>query len=83
MGTVGCRCSPPTPQPVTLRIVNTTRAPIYVDGTLGKLGLALKRDVNGVLPVLPSGRLAFVAVIDKSVVVLRIVPAALEVTKSR
>ena len=47
MGTVGCRCSPPTPQPVTLRIVNTTRAPIYVDGTLGKLGLALKRDVNG------------------------------------
>ena len=30
-----------------MRIVNTTRAPIYVDGTGGKLGLTIKRDVNG------------------------------------
>ena len=23
----GCRCSPATPQPVTMRVVNTTRSP--------------------------------------------------------
>lgn len=45
----GCRCSPATPQPVTLRVVNTTRSPIYVDGSGGKLGLTVKRDVNGTL----------------------------------
>lgn len=43
----GCRCSPATPQPVTLRVVNTTRLPIYVDGTQGRLGLGLQREVNG------------------------------------
>ena len=47
MSIAGCRCSPPTPQAVTLRIVNTSRAPIYVDATAGHLGLTLKRDVNG------------------------------------
>ena len=47
MSIAGCRCSPPTPQGVTLRIVNTSRAPIYVDATGGHLGLTLKRDVNG------------------------------------
>lgn len=45
----GCRCSPPTPQPVTLRVLNSTRAPIYVDGSGGKLGLTIKRDVGGQL----------------------------------
>lgn len=43
----GCRCTPPNPQPVTLRIVNTSRAPIYVDSTGGKLGLSVMREVNG------------------------------------
>lgn len=47
MSVVGCRCSPATPQPVTLRLVNTTRLPIYVDDTAGKRGLTLKREVNG------------------------------------
>jgi hypothetical protein len=47
MSVAGCRCSPASPQPVTLRVVNTTRLPIYVDGTGGRLGLGLKRDVNG------------------------------------
>lgn len=47
--TTGCRCSPATPQPVTLRVINSTRAPIYVDGTAGKLGLTIKRDVGGTL----------------------------------
>ncbi|MBL8912814.1 MAG: hypothetical protein JNM17_19130 [Archangium sp.] len=45
----GCRCSPPTPQPVTLRVINTTRSPIYVDGSGGKLGLKIQRDVGGQL----------------------------------
>lgn len=44
----GCRCSPPTPQPVTLRVINTTRSPIYVDGS-GTLGLKIQRDVGGQL----------------------------------
>ena len=46
---VGCHCSPATPQPVTLRVVNTTRSPIYLDGTAGRLGLTVKREVNGAL----------------------------------
>lgn len=49
LSVAGCRCSPANPQPVTLRVVNTTRAPIYLDGTAGKLGLTIKRDVNGAL----------------------------------
>lgn len=43
----GCRCSPPTPQPVTLRVVNSTKSAIYVDAT--KLGLTVQRDVGGTL----------------------------------
>ena len=49
MSVAGCRCSPPTPQPVTLRVVNSTRSPIYVEGTSGRLGLKIQRDVNGSL----------------------------------
>jgi hypothetical protein len=45
----GCRCSPATAQAVTLRIVNGGRDPIYVDATLGRLGLTVKRDVGGML----------------------------------
>lgn len=45
----GCRCVPANPQPVTLRVINTTRSPIYVNGTGGKLGLSIKRDVGGSL----------------------------------
>lgn len=43
----GCRCSPATPQPVTMRVINTTRAPIYLEGTQGRLGLSVQREVNG------------------------------------
>lgn len=45
----GCRCSPPNPQPVTLRVTNTSRSPIYVEGTSGRLGLNIQREVNGAL----------------------------------
>ncbi len=45
----GCRCSPATPQPVKLRVINTTRSPIYLDDQQGKRGLTVKRDVNGML----------------------------------
>lgn len=45
----GCRCIPANPQPVTMRVINTTRSPIYVDGTGGKFGLTLKREVGGTL----------------------------------
>ncbi len=47
LSALGCRCSPANPQPVTLRIVNPTRDPIYVDLTGGKLGLTVQRDVAG------------------------------------
>jgi hypothetical protein len=47
LSVAGCRCSPANPQPVTLRVINTTRSPIYVDATGGKLGLTVKRDING------------------------------------
>lgn len=43
----GCRCSPANPQPVTLRVVNPTRDPIYVDLTEGRLGLSVQREVGG------------------------------------
>lgn len=49
MTAAGCRCVPPTPQPVTLRVVNTTRSPIYLDATEGRLGLTVKREVSGTL----------------------------------
>lgn len=45
----GCRCSPANPQAVTLRVVNSTRSPIYVDTTAGRLGLTVQRDVGGTL----------------------------------
>jgi hypothetical protein len=42
----GCHCSPATPQAVTLRIVNGSNDPIYVDATGGTLGLAVERKVG-------------------------------------
>jgi hypothetical protein len=42
-----CRCSPANPVPITMRVVNGSRAPIYVDGR--NLGLTVKRDVGGQL----------------------------------
>lgn len=45
----GCRCSPATPSPVTLRIVNGGADPLYVDATRGALGLTVQRDVGGTL----------------------------------
>lgn len=46
-GFVGCRCTPATPQPVTLRIVNGGEDALYVDGTGGVLGLTVQREVGG------------------------------------
>ncbi len=45
----GCRCSPATPSPVTLRVKNNTRDPIYVDDTRERLGLEVRREVGGQL----------------------------------
>jgi hypothetical protein len=39
----GCHCSPATPSPVTLRIVNDSRDPMFVDGTNGRYGLEVMR----------------------------------------
>lgn len=47
LAVAGCRCSPPEPQPVTLRVVNPSRDPIYVDLSQGRLGLTVQRDVGG------------------------------------
>jgi len=44
----GCFCSPPTPSPVTLRIKNGSRDPIWVDVTHNSLGLEVQRSVLGV-----------------------------------
>lgn len=49
LAAAGCRCSPATPQPVTLRIVNGTADAIYVDATDGRLGLGVQREVAGAL----------------------------------
>lgn len=44
-----CRCSPATPVPITMKVINSTKAPIYVDATEGRLGLSLEREVLGQL----------------------------------
>lgn len=44
---LGCRCPPPTPTAVTLRVKNTTRDGLLVNDTKGQLGLTLQRSVNG------------------------------------
>lgn len=44
-----CRCSPATPVPITMKVINSTKAPIYVDATEGRLGLTLEREVLGQL----------------------------------
>lgn len=44
-----CRCSPLSAQSVTMHIVNTTQAPLYVDATAQRLGLTVQRDVGGTL----------------------------------
>ncbi len=43
----GCRCSPPNPKAVTVRVKNSTKTPIYVDDTTGTLGVEVRREVNG------------------------------------
>lgn len=45
----GCRCSPATPVPITMNVVNGSKDPIFVDTTSGKLGLTVQRDVGGML----------------------------------
>ncbi len=42
-----CRCAPPTPTPVTLRIKNTSRDALLVRDTKGQLGLTVQRNVGG------------------------------------
>lgn len=44
---VGCRCSPATPSPVTLRIKNTSKDTLLVRDGKGQHGLAVQRDVAG------------------------------------
>lgn len=46
---VGCRCSPPDPSAIKLRLKNTTPFPIFVDDTDDRLGLQVQRNVNGTL----------------------------------
>jgi hypothetical protein len=41
-----CRCSPPNPKAVTVRVRNSTKAPILVDETTGTLGVEIQRQVN-------------------------------------
>ncbi len=43
----GCRCSPPTAVPVKLVVQNDTNAPLFVDDSSERLGLTVKRDVQG------------------------------------
>jgi hypothetical protein len=45
----GCRCGPPTAVPVTLVIQNELPGAIYVNDTSGKLGVTVKRQVQGQL----------------------------------
>lgn len=44
-----CRCSPATAVPITMKVVNSTKEPIYVDAVEGKLGLTVQRHVLGQL----------------------------------
>jgi len=44
-----CRCSPATAVPITMKVINSTKGPIYVDDTQGKLGLKVQRDLGGQL----------------------------------
>jgi hypothetical protein len=44
---VACRCSPPTPTPVTLRIKNTSRDLLLVRDGKGQHGLMVQRQVTG------------------------------------
>ena len=44
-----CRCSPATAVPITMKVVNSTKEPIYVDAVEGKLGLTVQRNVLGQL----------------------------------
>jgi hypothetical protein len=45
----GCTCSPASPVPITMRVVNSGNDPLYVDFTQGRLGLTVQRDVSGTL----------------------------------
>jgi len=45
----GCLCTPSTPKAVTLRLKNTSRDTLFVDMTLGQLGMEVQRNVSGSL----------------------------------
>ncbi len=47
LGQAGCRCSPTDATPVTLRLRNSTRGPIFVDDLDGGFGLQVQRQVQG------------------------------------
>lgn len=47
MSVPGCRCSPAEPVAITMKVVNTTKDPIYVDERQHRLGLAVGREVAG------------------------------------
>ncbi len=47
VGLAGCRCTPSTPLPVTLRIKNLSRDTLYVNDSRGQAGLSVQRDVAG------------------------------------
>ncbi len=46
LASAGCRCSPPTPSPVTLRIKNTSNDSLLVRDGKGQHGLTVQREVT-------------------------------------
>lgn len=48
-GLPSCRCSPPNPVPITMKVINATKSPLYVDATQNRLGLTVQRQVGGQL----------------------------------
>lgn len=43
----GCRCGPEAPTPVTFRFKNTSRGPVFVDDSDGRMGMVVQRNVDG------------------------------------
>lgn len=44
---VGCRCGPDVATPVTVRIKNSGRSPLWVDATDDRMGVEVQRNVGG------------------------------------
>ncbi len=43
----GCVCTPSSPKTMTLRLKNTSRDTLFVDTTVGQLGMVVQRNVSG------------------------------------